>query len=119
MGTPVVNVNGIQRIATLLLADADYDAVGVDDATPLESDTKLNNESNRSAVSQRLQTGATVQVRALHSNGDLPTTLKEIGLFMNATSSPDNGSMVARVLESFTKSTSDLLVVWEITVAAG
>jgi len=119
MGTPVVTVDGLARMATLLLADADFSAVGVATAAPALGDTQLQSESNRSAVSQRLSQGANIQVRTLHGNGDLPATLTELGLFLDGTSSPNNGEMLTRVLETFTKDTNDLLVVWSITIAGG
>ena len=119
MGTPVVIADGLARMATLLLADADFDAVGVGTDAPALGDTQLHSESNRSAVSQRLSQGANLQVRTLHGNGDLPTVLTEIGLFLDASSSPNNGEMLTRVLETFTKDTNDLLVVWSITIAGG
>jgi hypothetical protein len=117
MGTPVATVNGLERVAELLLADADYNAVGVNTDVSVTSNTSLGEETNRTAVATRLQQGATIQVRTLHGNGDMPTVVREIGLFLDASSSPGNGDMLIRVDETFTKSSDDLLVVWEITVS--
>ena len=119
MGTPVATIDGLTRMATLLLADADFSAVGTGTDAPVVGDTQLLAESNRSSVALRLSQGNNIQVRTLHGNSDLPTTVEELGLYLDASSSPNNGDMLTRVLETFEKSTNDLLVVWSITIAEG
>jgi hypothetical protein len=98
--------------------DCDYTGVGTGTNPAVVGDSQLNEETNRSAVSKRLQQSETFQIRTLHANAALPTTLTELGLFLNNTSGDANsGEAFVRVVESFTKGSSDLLSVFEITLS--
>lgn len=117
MGNPVIISEGLGRAAQLIMADANYIAVGTGGDEPSVSDSQLASETNRVAVAQTFRQGAIFQVRALFNNANLPTTVKEIGLFLNGSGSPNTGDMLVRVLETFAKGASDWLIVVEITLS--
>ena len=117
MGTPIVTTDGLDRAAQVILDDISHCAVGTTGNLAVIGDTQLNEETRRDAIDKSLRQGAVLQARTLFSNGDLPTTLKEIGLFMNGAAGANTGSLLSRVVESFTKASADLLVVWEITIS--
>ena len=117
MGTPVITVNGLNRAAQVILDDIGHCAVGTGTDTVTSDETQLREETRRDAIDKSLRQGAVIQARTLFANGDLPTTLYEIGLFLNSTADANNGEMIARVLEEFSKGSADLLVVWELTLS--
>ena len=111
-----ITSDGLERIAQVVMNDCDYTAVGVGQTTPTVGDMVLENEVYRSEVSQRISAGNRCQVRTLHRNDALPTTLYELGVFMNDESGDsDSGELLIRALEKFTKGNSDLLSVFEFT----
>ncbi len=116
MGTPVAILEGLSRITQLALADMTHIAVGTGTNAAEVGDAQLQEETNRVAISQTLRSDNTWQARALFVNSNLPITLTEIAIFMNGSGSPNAGEMLIRVIESFTKGSADLLVVFEGTI---
>jgi hypothetical protein len=117
LGTPIIITEGLERAAKLISEDASHAAVGTGSATPLPGDSQLQEETDRSSVSNILQQGTTFQIKTHHPNASLPTTTEELGLFMNGSGSPNTGDMLVRVLERFTKESADLVSVFEITLS--
>ncbi len=116
MGTPVIPTEGLTRAAKLIMDDCTHLAVGTGTNTPVVGDTQLQEETNRIAVAQRLQSGAQFQLRATLANNNLPTTMEEASAHMNGSGSPNAGDILIRTLEQFAKGTSDLLLVIDITL---
>ena len=112
-----VVTTGVARIIDLIAADGVYLAVGSGTTTPLISDTELVTEVTRVAVTATVKQGNQLQLRGLFTNADLPSTVEEIGLFLNASAVIDSGELLVRALESLDKGTADLLLVFEITEA--
>jgi hypothetical protein len=109
--------NGLERALDLLLADMDFVAVGTGANTPLISDTQLQEEVRRDSVVNVFRQGNVVYVKALIPNTGLPAITREVGLFLDATSSPNNGDMLVRSLNQFIKGSADLVVTFEITLS--
>ena len=114
MAAPVSILEGLNRLAKLLVDDGTHLAVGTGTGTAVVGNTQLGEETHRVAVAQGINQGDTVQFRAVFSNSNLPTTVEEVGLFLNGTGSPNAGDMLVRALEQFTKGSADLLLVFEI-----
>ena len=112
-----VVTTGVARIIDLIAADGVYLAVGSGTTTPLISDTELVTEVTRVAVTATVKQGNQLQLRGLFTNADLPSTVEEIGLFLDASATVDSGELLVRALESLDKGTADLLLVFEITEA--
>lgn len=117
MSTPIAVTEGLERAAKLIMDDCSHLAVGTGTNTPVIGDTQLQEETNRVAIAQRLQSGATFQLRATFSNANLPVTMEEAGTFMNGSGSPNSGEILTRALEQFSKGAADLLLVMEITLS--
>lgn len=117
MGTPVIINEGLNRIAQLLLDDLDYCGVGTGTNAPAAGDSQLQTETNRQLITKGFRNGNVANGRFLFENSNLPSTLQEIGAFLNATASANNGEMAMRTLETFVKGSADLLVVTEFTVS--
>ena len=116
MGTPVLQTKGMARVAELTVADATHIAVGTGTNPPVAGDTQLQEETNRQALTSSFRVSNIFQVRSLFTNSNLPSTLEEIGLFLNGTGSPNSGDLLVHTLETFVKGSADLLVVMEITI---
>lgn len=108
---------GLQRIAELIKDDASHIAVGTGTTDPASGDTTLETETNRAVVSNATRMGAVAEARAFFTNSNLPSTVEEIGLFLNGSSTPDSGSLGVRRLNEFVKASSDLLVLVQVTVS--
>jgi sugar (pentulose or hexulose) kinase len=117
MAIPVNIAEGLERVSKLIMDDCSHTGTGTGQAAALGTDTQLTEETHRTAVTQRLQQGETFQIRTLMTNSNMPTILYELGLFMNGSGSPNTGDMLLRVLETFTKESADLLVVFEVTIS--
>lgn len=107
---------GLTRVAELVAADATHLAVGTGTTAATAGDEQLTTETNRMAKSTTYQVGASFQIRGLFTNSNLPTTTEELGLFLDASSGTNSGDMLARVVAEFDKGTSDLLVIFDVTV---
>lgn len=107
---------GLARVAELIAADATHLAVGANTTPATAGDSQLVAETNRMAKSTTYQPGTSFQIRGLFVNSNLPDTTEEVGLFLNAGSGPNSGDMLARVVASFDKDTSDLLVIFDVEV---
>jgi len=105
---------GVERIHDLMRNDAVYLAVGTGTTEPSQSDTQLETETHRVALTAAVRQGTITQLRGLFTNANLPNTVREMGLFINATAAANSGKLVARALETFNKGQSDLLIVFAI-----
>lgn len=117
MATAVNITEGLTRAATLIMADCSHLAVGTSEIAATAGDAQLGTETNRMAAANKYQTGNRFQIRGLFTNSNMPTTVEELGLFMNASSGPNSGEMLVKILDEFAKDSDDLLVVFDVTVS--
>ena len=115
MATIVPDV-GLNRAAAVIGADVTHIAVGTSTTAPTSVSTTLVAESDRLAPSNRIYTANETQIRSFFPNANLPTTVEEVGAFMNGTGTPDSGEPVLLHNLTFTKGTQDLYLVIKLTV---
>lgn len=113
MSTIVTNT-GLERIASITADDLNFLAVGTTETSLNNGQTQLVEETHREEVTQTLKQGSIFQVRALFANADLPSSVTEMGAFLNGNASANTGSMLIRAIETFTKGDSDLLLTVEV-----
>ena len=116
---PKVTTAGLARVAAAVLADTPYAAVGTGTTAPAAGDTTLEAETDRVAVTTQVQTGAQAEWRTFFPNADLPTTVEEVGLFLNSSATPDAATLLVRALSSFTKGSQDLYLAFKVTFQEG
>jgi len=107
---------GLARIAQVILNDISHCAVGTSNTAEATNDAKLGTETDRLAPTSTSRTENQIIVRTFFSNANLPTTVEELGWFMNGSGSVDSGEILIRALSSFTKGSQDLNVVLQLTV---
>ena len=107
----------MERIADIIADDVSHIGVGTGAVAPVGGDTSLGEETFRNDVGSRLKEGNKFQLRLVIANANLPTTMKEVGAFMNASAGANSGDILVRATETFSKGASDLLVVITFTVA--
>jgi len=98
--------------------DLEYIAIGDGTATALRADTTLDNETFRKGVSSKSDTDTkytcVLSIDAAEGN---PTGgyIKEIGVFADASATPDSGTLVSRANVNVQKNSNiKLLVKWEL-----
>ena len=107
---------GLNAIAAAILADLSHVAIGTGTTAATVSDTTLETETDRNANSKETQTGASVEIRALFTNAELPAQVEEVGTFDAGAS----GDMYTRELKTYAKSGGhDLLLVQFLQVREG
>ena len=117
MATQVLNQNGLDRAAAIILSDIDYCGVGTGTTDAAIAQTQLVAETARNAVTTEIRDSNVLQSRTFFLNSQLPSPdVKEAGWFMNASAAANNGSLICRSQFSFTKGTQDLLLILELTV---
>lgn len=119
MPNQIIPNEGLNQIAQEVNALISHAEVGTSTTTPVAGDTGLNAATNRIATTLRTRTANVFQNRVFFANADLPTTVEEVGFFMNGTGSLSSGQMVLHALASFTKGSQDLLLIFEATVQEG
>jgi hypothetical protein len=102
---------GLERISDITVDDISHAAVGTSSTAPAVSDTQLGTETDRVATTKRIKQGATFQARINFSNANLPTTVGEVGWFMNGSGTANSGELLVRATLTFAKGTQDLLVI--------
>lgn len=122
---PNVGLNAIadqlanQETETL---SATYVAVGTDSTTPAAGDTTLGAENTRVLVSSNSTTNNVATIQGYFNASQANTTLKEMGLFGDgsstaATGSADTGILFSHVAISVTKSASeDMICQFTLTI---
>lgn len=97
----------------------DYISVGTDVTAPLAADTLLGVETARKAVLSRTSDGTVMAISTTFAAGEVPTsTIKELGLWIDATATLDTGVLLAHVADSFAVTALDSVFVdWRITFA--
>ncbi len=113
-------------VANTLMATAGYSvgmsfcALGIGAIAPALTDTILNSEASRLAVSTRTVTGTTLAITTIFLAANCTFFIKEIGLFghSSATATTNTGILFARTLLSYDNSVSasNLTCVWTILV---
>lgn len=117
---PVIPSVGLNRTGQRILDDTLWIAVGTSTTRPTVTDSQLVAETNRVAVTQTLRSANRIQMQAFFGNANLPATVEECGLFMNATSSANSGLILIRARLSFAKgANNDLVIVMEMTLVEG
>jgi len=112
----VVPEVGLNRAAQVILNDISHAAVGSGTTAEATSQTQLATETNRLAPTSTHRQSNQLVVRTFFSNANLPTTVEELGWFMNGSGTANSGEMLARALNSFTKGSQDLNIVLQLTI---
>ena len=107
---------GLNSVAESILSNVSHVAVGSNTVAETVNDVALGTETNRLAPTATKQVSNQIIVRAFFANANLPTTVEELGLFMNGSGRADSGELLMRALSSFTKGRQDLNVVIQLTV---
>ena len=97
-----------------------YIAVGTGTNSPAANNTQLQTETARKAVLSRTNSGVEVAVSTTFGAAEVPTsTLKELGLFIDATGTANSGTLLARVNDSFAVTALDSVFIdWRITLVS-
>jgi len=107
---------GLNRAAQVVLNDVSHAAVGSGTGAEATTDTKLTTETNRLAPTSTNRQANQIIIRTFFANADLPTTVEELGWFMNGSGSADSGELLVRALSTFVKGSQDLNMVLQLTV---
>lgn len=96
-----------------------YIAVGTGTNAPNASDTQLQTENARKAVLSRTNSATVAAISTTFGAGEVPnSTIKELGLFIDATGTANSGTLLARVADNFAVTALDTVFVdWRITFA--
>lgn len=86
-------------------------AVGTGAASPTAGDVTLQTEIDRAAYQSRSRTGNVLTLEYYFGITDANGVLKEAGLFIDGTDTPDDGQLYNRVNIDLTKTPSDALIV--------
>jgi len=107
---------GLNRVTQLILDNISHTVVGSGTTAEATNDTTLDTETNRLAPTSTRKVANQILVRTFFSNTNLPTTVEEVGWFMNGSGSVDSGELLVRALSSFTKGSQDLNIVLQLTI---
>lgn len=88
-----------------------YCAVGTSSTAVALGDTTLGVETARTVVSSKTSSGAVAYITGYFGATDVSGTLREVGLFCNATGTANSGTLFNRVIINVTKSTSETLTI--------
>ncbi len=107
------------RVAALIAADTPYVGIGTGTATPAASDTQLGTETARAAAASAVAAGVQADIRGFFPNSVAPTTIEEVGLFLNASGTANSGDMLVRGTVTFAKGSADVLVSIKVSIVQG
>lgn len=94
-----------------------YVALGTGTNVPASTDTKLQTEYVRKVVASGDNTANIAYVTGFFGQTEGNTTLKEAGLFSNATGVADSGILLSRVAINITKTASQTLTLdWSLEI---
>lgn len=94
-----------------------YCAVGTGTNVPAASDTGLQTETARKVVASKTSSGAVAYLTGFFGATDVSGTLKEVGLFINASATAGSGTIFNHVAINVTKSLTETLTIdFTITV---
>jgi hypothetical protein len=92
-------------------------AVGTGTTAPAKTDTTLENEYFRKAVSSKSYTDDIFTAKMLMGTTEGNTTITEIGVFADATDTTDSGTLLSHIAVNITKTDSiSLLLTWTLTL---
>ena len=96
-----------------------YVATGTGTNAPSSSDTMLQTENARKAVLSRTNDGVVAAISTTFGATEVPTsTIRELGLFIDATGTANSGTLLARVADNFAVTAVDSVFIdWRITLA--
>lgn len=96
-----------------------YIAVGTGTTAPADGDTTLETETARKAINSKTHSADVAAIATTFNAGDIPvSTLKEVGLFIEGSATPDSGTLLARVAVNIAITALDALFVdWRITLS--
>ena len=112
----ILNQDGLGRAAQLIMDDISHGAVGTGVNAPVLTDTKLVTETNRIATTKTIRDANILQHRSFFLNSQLPTTVEEVGWFMNGSATVDSGDMLCRSTFKFVKASQDMLLIFEAII---
>lgn len=94
-----------------------YIGVGTGTNSPASGDTQLQTENARKQVTSRTNSGVIAAISTTFDAGDIPnSTLKEVGMFIDGTSSANTGTLFARQNINVTITALDSMFIdWRIT----
>lgn len=97
-----------------------YIAVGTGTDAPDASDTQLQTENARKQVASRTNSGAIAAISTVFNAGEVPTsTLKEVGIFIDATGTANSGTLFARQnIDVAVTALDSVFIDWRITLAS-
>lgn len=97
-----------------------YIAVGTGTDSPDAADTTLQTENARKAVASRTNSGAVAAISTVFNAGEVPTsTLKEVGIFIDATGTVDSGTLFARQnIDVAVTAIDSVFIDWRISLAS-
>lgn len=96
-----------------------YIAVGDSVTAVADGNTQLGNETAREAIASRTHAFDVGAISTVFAAGDIPAgTLKEAGLFMDATGTADSGTLLSRVAVNIVITALDSLFIdWRLTLS--
>lgn len=93
-------------------------AVGTGTNAPAAGDTTLQTETDRRVVASRSHSGSVAYITGYFGATDVSGTLREVGLFINATATSGSGSLFNRVAINVTKAVTETLTIdFTITIS--
>lgn len=95
-----------------------YSALGTGATAPANADTTLQTETYRKLVSSETNASNIAYITAFYTATETSGTYAEAGLFMNASATPNDGTLFSHVAISVTKTTSNTLTIdYTITIS--
>lgn len=96
-----------------------YIAVGTGVAAPDAANTALGTETARKQVTSRTNSGAVAAISTTFNAGDItPSTLKEVGMFIDGTGTVDSGTLFCRqAIDVAVTALDSVFVDWRVTFA--
>jgi len=95
-----------------------YSALGTGVNAPANGDTQLQTETFRKDIASETNAANVAYFTAFYTAPEVSGTFKEAGLFFNATSTPNSGTLFSRVAIDITKTTSESLTIdYQITIS--
>ncbi len=109
--------NRISHVVPSSACLLNYIAVGTGTNVPDETDTQLQTENARKQVSSRTSSGVVAAISTVFNAGEVPnSTIKELGLFIDATGTANSGTLFARTADDFVVTALDTVFVdWRIS----
>ncbi len=112
--------NRIANVVPATTGLVNYFGVGTGTNAPSAGDTTLQTENARKQVSSRANVDNIASISVVFGAGEVPTsTLKEVGMFIDATATPDSGTLFARQnIDIGVTALDSVFIDWRLTFSA-